>query len=94
MSNGLPEVAGVASVELRWLAIGAVEQRNGLAETRAPGVPFLVMSESVLMASSACLRASSWRLWARFRAATRIAGSRRAESVRSSVLLLFSGLVW
>ena len=26
---GLPEVAGVASLELRWLAIGAVESSNG-----------------------------------------------------------------
>ena len=34
------------------------------AETRAPGVPFLAMSASVLMASGACLRASSWMLLA------------------------------
>ena len=34
------------------------------ADTRAPGVPFLAMSASVLMASGACLRASSWMLWA------------------------------
>ena len=34
------------------------------ADTRAPGVPFLAMSASVLMASGACLRASSWMLLA------------------------------
>ena len=37
------------------------------ADTRAPGVPFLAMSTSVLMASGACLRASSWMLWAAIR---------------------------
>ena len=60
MSTALRK-AGVASVELWWLAIGAVEQSNGCRYASAWRA-LLAISASVLMASGACLRASSWIL--------------------------------
>ena len=73
-------------------AIGAVKQGNGCRHASA-WRPFLAMSASVLRASVACLRASSWMLWAALGRPPRIAAHAfRKRSSNHADPVLFSAI--